>query len=285
MGELVVKQPVGTFLSASLVTIATGLALFLFWDRLHRYVSGLARLDRYGPAAIFEHVLKGLTRVAAWHTRFLQHGDLAGYMRRTLAVLLMLGFGAWLVGEPDWTSIWSVLWTSSEQAWALAAAAVLIIAGGVAGPFLYDRLSLLMCFGLVGYGSAILFLFAGAPDVAFAQFVVETVLVVVATAVLARYGTPTRLAEPRLFNGTLAIAAGLSTFILLAHLFSLPADNTLAEWYAANSLPKGYGRNVVNVILDDFRALDTFGEIAVVAFSALAAWPVLAKMRDRGGAS
>jgi multicomponent Na+:H+ antiporter subunit A len=284
IGELVANHPLGTFVTATGVTVAIGLVLFLFWEQVHRYLSGLARLDRYGPAAMFERLLKGLPRVAAWHTQFLQNGDLTAYMRRTLAVLIMIGIGAWLVGEPNWSSIWAVLWTSSEQAWALAAAAVLIIAGAVAGPFLYDRLSLLMAIGLVGYGSAILFLFAGAPDVAFAQLVVETVLVVVATAVLARYGKPTRHAEPRLFNGALAIAAGLATFILLAHLFSLPADRSLPEWYAANSLPKGYGRNVVNVILDDFRALDTFGEVAVVAFSALAAWPVLAKMSDRGGA-
>ena len=203
-------------------------------------------------------------------------------MRCTLAVLLILGIGAWLVGEPNWSSLWSALWTSSEQAWALGAAAVLIIAGAVAGPFLHDRLSLLMAIGLVGYGSAVLFLFAGAPDVAFTQLMVETVLVVVAAAVLARFGEPSRYAEPRLFNAALAIAAGIATFILLAHLFSLPADRSLAEWYAANSLPEAYGRNVVNVILVDFRALDTFGEVAVVAFSALAAWPLLRKMRNRG---
>jgi multicomponent Na+:H+ antiporter subunit A len=205
-------------------------------------------------------------------------------MRRTLVVLLLLALGGWLVGEPNWSSLWSVLWTASEQAWALAGAAVLIIAGAVAGPFLHDRLSLLMAIGLVGYGSAILFLFAGAPDVAFTQFMVETVLVVVAAAVLARYGEPSRYAEPRLFNAAVAIAAGIATFILLAHLFSLPADPSLAEWYAANSLPEAHGRNVVNVILVDFRALDTFGEIAVVAFSALAAWPLLRKMRERGAA-
>jgi multicomponent Na+:H+ antiporter subunit A len=284
IGGLVAGHTFGTALTAAEVTLAVGLVLFLFWERLHRYVSGLARLDRYGPAAIFERLLKGIPRVAAWHTRALQHGDLPGYMRRTLMVLLLLALGGWLIGEPDWSSLGSVLWTAPEQAWALAAAAVLITAGAVAGPFLHDRLSLLMAIGLVGYGSAILFLFAGAPDVAFTQFMVETVLVVVAAAVLARYGEPSRYAEPRLFNAAVAIAAGIATFILLAHLFSLPAEPFLAEWYAANSLPEAYGRNVVNVILVDFRALDTFGEIAVVAFSALAAWPLLRKMRNRGAA-
>lgn len=285
IGDLVASHPLGTFATAAEVTLAIGLVLFLFWERLHRYLAGLARLDHYGPAAMFERLLAGLTRVAAWHTKALQHGNLAGYMRLTLAVLLLLGLGGWLAGEADGSVLWAGLWSGYDQGWALVAAAVLISAGALAAPFLHDRLALLMVIGLVGYGSAVLFLFAGAPDVAFTQFMVETVLVVVAAAVLPYYGAPSRYTEPRLLNAAVALAAGMSTFILLAHMFSLPADRSLAEWFAANSLSEAHGRNVVNVILVDFRALDTFGEIAVVAFSALAAWPLLRAMRKRRSAS
>jgi len=285
IGELVTSRPLGTFITAAEVTLAIGLILFLFWERLHRYMSGLARLDHYGPAAMFYKLLNGLTRIAAWHTKTLQHGDLAGYMRLTLLVLLLLGFGGWLSGEVDWPGIGQGLWAGAEQGWAFVAAVVLISAGALAAPFLHDRLALLMTIGLVGYGSAVLFLFAGAPDVAFTQFMVETVLVVVAAAVLSRYGAPSRHPEPRLLNAAVAVAAGMGTFVLLAYMFSLPIDRSLAEWFAANSLPEAYGRNVVNVILVDFRALDTFGEIAVVAFSALAAWPLLHNIRKRRSAS
>jgi multicomponent Na+:H+ antiporter subunit A len=155
------------------------------------------------------------------------------------------------------------------------------MAGAVAAPFMHDRMALLMCIGLVGYGSAVLFLFAGAPDVAFTQFMVETVLVVVAVTVLSRYGIPRRYDEPRIRNAAIALAVGTGTFMLLLQLFSLPADLAVPEWFAENSLNKAYGQNVVNVILVDFRALDTFGEIAVVAFSALAAWPLLRRIRAR----
>ena len=285
IGALVASHSFGTFITAAEVTLVIGIVLFLFWERLHRYLSGLTRLDRYGPAAMFERMLNGLPRVAAWHTKALQHGSLAGYLRLTLIALLVLGFGGWLAGDADWPVLWSVLWSGYEQGWALLAAAVLISAGALAAPFLHDRLALLMAIGLVGYGSAVLFLFAGAPDVAFTQFMVETVLVVVAAAVLSRYGAPSRYPERRLLNAVIALAAGVGTFILLAHMFSLPADRSLAEWFAANSLPEAHGRNVVNVILVDFRAFDTFGEIAVVAFSALAAWPLLQKMRKHRGTS
>jgi multicomponent Na+:H+ antiporter subunit A len=65
-------------------------------------------------------------------------------------------------------------------------------------------------------------------------------------------------------------------------LFGQAEDRQLADWFAAASLPLAHGRNVVNVIIVDFRALDTLGEIAVLAFSLLAALPLLAGLRSRG---
>ena len=46
-------------------------------------------------------------------------------------------------------------------------------------------------------------------------------------------------------------------------------------------MPAAQGRNVVNVILVDFRALDTLGEITVVMLSLLAAVPLLRAVRTR----
>ena len=60
---------------------------------------------------------------------------------------------------------------------------------------------------------------------------------------------------------------------------SLPVNPELADWFGQASLPEAHGHNVVNVIIVDFRALDTLGEIAVVAFSLLAALPLLAGLR------
>ena len=277
-GALEPGHAFGTALTAAEVTLGIGLLLFLFWERLHRALAGLQRLDRFGPAAAFDHLLGGLTRLAAWHTRALQNGELDRYLRLTLAALLLLAAAAWLATSP----VWGTAAVVPEQAGTLLAAASLVMVGALAAPLLHDRLALLMTLGVVGYGSAALFLFAGAPDVAFTQFMVETVLVVVAAATVPHYGRPGRLGEPVLANAALALAGGLGTFALLLHLFSLPARNDLARWFAANSLPEAYGQNVVNVILVDFRALDTLGEIAVVVFSVLAAWPLLARLGTRG---
>ena len=272
----------GTMITVAEITLLIGVLLFVFWERLHRFLERFSILERFSCAGFFDRLLKGLPRLAAWHTRLLQHGRLDSYMRVTLLAMLGIASGAWLVIEPGWPGMPGDLGGWRDQAWSLGAAAVLIMAGALAAPFMHNRMALLMSIGLVGYGSAVLFLFAGAPDVAFTQFMVETVLVVVAVTVLTRYGVPIRYTEPRVRNALIAVAAGAGTFILLLQMFSLPADLGMPLWFAEKSLPEAYGQNVVNVILVDFRALDTFGEIVVVAFSAIAAWPLLRRARKHG---
>jgi len=273
-------------LTALEITLAIGLLLFLAWDRLHAMLHQVHWLDRYGPAALYEHLLHAIPRLAAWQTRHLQTGRLSHYLRQTLAALLLMGAGLAIVSgaalEFDWPAL--LAWPSVAWAWALAC--LLILAGAVAALILRQRIAVLMASGLVGYGSAVLFLFAGAPDLAFTQFAVETVLVVIAASVLPFLPAAKALPRQRKpLDILFAAAAGLATFLLLAHLAGLPEHPELADWFAAHSLPEAHGRNVVNVIIVDFRAFDTLGEIAVLAFSLLAALPLLAGLRRQRAVS
>ena len=47
--KLVADHPSETMLTATELTLFVGLLLFIFWERLHRALSGMARLDRFGP--------------------------------------------------------------------------------------------------------------------------------------------------------------------------------------------------------------------------------------------
>ena len=158
----------------------------------------------------------------------------------------------------------------------VAGAVLLIAVGAMAAATLKDRLVLLLGAGLVGYGSAVLFLFAGAPDVAFTQVVVETVFVIVVAAVLLalkRQGKAMSVSEPGWRPMALVLSLAFATVLtaLLLAAVALPFDDTLSRWFGEHSVPAAQGRNVVNVILVDFRALDTLGEITVVMLSLLAA--------------
>jgi len=76
---------------------------------------------------------------------------------------------------------------------------------------------------------------------------------------------------PRAFrDASIGIVIGVFITGLLMAITAGPLDLTLSEYFNANSYTEAYGRNIVNVILVDFRALDTFGEIAVVTLTAVA---------------
>jgi multicomponent Na+:H+ antiporter subunit A len=280
--EVTTAYDSGPVLAATAIAFAIGLGVFLAWDWLHARLLPPARhLDRVGPAAAFDRLLHSLPQVAARVTRRLQHGALGGYTRLTLGAVLVLGAGAYALSPPPWPA--GVLdWPPG--AWGRLAAVALIATGALASTVLRDRLAMLVASGLVGYGSAVLFLFAGAPDLAFTQFVVETVLVVVVAALLPRFGRPPMAPEPiRRRDALLALASGAAVVVLLLHTLALPFDPAVSEFYGRASVAEAHGRNVVNVIIVDFRAFDTLGEIAVVGFALVAALPLLAALRRPRG--
>jgi multicomponent Na+:H+ antiporter subunit A len=88
--------------------------------------------------------------------------------------------------------------------------------------------------------------------------------------------------EPRLRPLALAVSVAFGAVLTLLTLLTagLPFDPALAEFFGQQSLAAAHGRNVVNVIIVDFRALDTLGEIAVVACALLAALPLLKLARS-----
>ena len=73
----------------------------------------------------------------------------------------------------------------------------------------------------------------------------------------------------------MAIAAGALMTVTLLLVTSRPLVSRLAAFFAGNSVPFGNGRNIVNVILVDFRALDTLGEILVLAAAAAGVYALL----------
>jgi multicomponent Na+:H+ antiporter subunit A len=71
----------------------------------------------------------------------------------------------------------------------------------------------------------------------------------------------------------LAVGALMTTLVLVAA--PIRFDPAIPDFYAEQSLPGGHGRNIVNVILVDFRALDTLGEITVFSIAAVGVYALL----------
>ncbi len=274
----------GHALAAALPSLALylglGAAIFLLWERLRPIMDAVVRPLPNG-SGIFRKLLQGLTLAAVTTNRTMQHGRLAGYHAMLMGSIMlglfvaMMASGSWVL--PAW---------STPSAGALLACAI-IMAGAVLAMIVHHRFLLILTSGLVGYGSAILYLFGGAPDLAFTQFSAETVLVTVIAAILLLlrkdgYGPESKAAgDRRLSRLVIALLTATSVTGLLLAVTAQPFDTILCAYYGQHSLPDAHGYNVVNVILVDFRGFDTFGENSVIFLSLLATLPLLAVIRSR----
>ncbi|WP_029030107.1 hydrogen gas-evolving membrane-bound hydrogenase subunit E [Salinarimonas rosea] len=266
-------------LALSGLVVALGAVLAWFWDPIHLAMRRRRAFDEVFLDRGYDLVLGRTLALARWSTNVLQNGDLRVYAAVVSATVTgLLAYGL-LAGEGP---VLPAIAGEPVRPYLLVVCA-LIVAGCLVAAAVPSLVSAIVAVGLSGYGLALVFLLNGGPDLALTQFSVETLFVVIVMAVLLKLpivARSSRTTGERWMDG--ALAAAFAACILVATLWiaAKPFNPELTEYFAATAVPEGFGRNVVNVILVDFRALDTFGEIAVVAFAALGAWALL---RSGGG--
>jgi len=273
--ELALWHGFNPILLLSAATVLAGLCLFRVWPALGQWLRARTLIDRYGATQGYDAALRGLTTLARASTECFQHGSLRGYIRllfgaAAAALLLPLVLGGGLA-TPAFELVW---WDIRYLAFAGLAV------GAIAATRARTAFVAVMAVGLVGFATAVLFLLFGAPDVAFTQFSVETLMAVIIATTLARIPIPqadTRRRGQKRLDALIAITTGAAVSAILLAILAQPLDTRLSDWFGQYSLLAAHGHNVVNVILVDFRALDTLGEITVLA---IAAFGVVALLRS-----
>jgi multicomponent Na+:H+ antiporter subunit A len=150
----------------------------------------------------------------------------------------------------------------------------LLIGAGVAATVARRRFTGALLLGAVGYGMALVFVVQGAPDLALTQFAVETLSVVLFLLVLRRLPDRFERRTPAIAQTLrVAVAAAVGVFVLVMAIATTGARTRtpVSREMVARAEPDGGGSNVVNVILVDFRGLDTLGEITVLVVAAIGA--------------
>ena len=264
----------GDALALSLATLTV--AALVFWQRAAA-TRALARLARLVPVTgdrAYDAAMRGIAALAERQTRLLQSGIQRRYLLIVFATLgLSLAVTLWLkdavvrpVRLPDATFLdWSI--------------AALVAASALVTIRTRSRLLAICALGVVGISTALIFLVFGALDVAMTQLIVETLVTVIVAIVLLKLpGFRNEIwpsARTQLRDGAVALTVGVSiTLALLAVTESAPQP-TLREYFERTAVPGAHGRNIVNVILVDFRALDTLGEITVLAIAGAAVFALL----------
>jgi len=261
-------------LALSGLVVVLGATLAWYWDPIHVFLRRRRAFDELLTDRGYDRVLDGTLALARWSTRVLQNGDLRVYGAVIAAsVTGLVAFGLLSGAGPLLPDV-----AEAPLRPYLVVVCALIIAGTIVAAIVPSLVSAIVAVGLSGYGLALVFLMNGGPDLALTQFSVETLFVVIVTAVLLRLPVVARSSRTegeRWTDGVIAAAFAACVFVAALWVAGKPFNPELTEWFAATSVPEAFGRNVVNVILVDFRALDTFGELAVVALAALAAWVLL----------
>lgn len=260
----------------SIVTIALGVAVFLYMDHLRGKAAALLQAIGWGPDKGFDQLMDGLIRVSAMATRAIQTGNMVTYMRVTFVVIAITLFAP-MVASGNWPAFHGFAQLHIYE-WFIAAITIIGVYAVVTAKY---RVTAIVLLGIQGFSVALIFLLFGAPDLSFTQFMVETLSVVILALVMTRLNlkpTDARSPAERIFDRTLAVICGAGLSMLLLTVVQLPFDPTLSEFFTQYSRTIAHGRNIVNVILVDFRGFDTIGEIAVVMVTGLA---VLALIRFR----
>ncbi|WP_070198187.1 hydrogen gas-evolving membrane-bound hydrogenase subunit E [Streptomyces oceani] len=265
-------------LGLSVLALLLGLAFF----RANRVIRRQRRRLPLLPGAYeaYWSVLDGLNAFAVQLTRRTQVGSLPVYLTVILSTVLLLPGSALLFGavSGDVPMRRPALWESPIQ----ATLGVVVLAAAGALVAARHRLTGVLLAGAVGYGVAGLFLLHGAPDLALAQFLVESLTLIIIVLVLrglpADLGTRHTLPRTRLLRATLALALGTFFGLFALVVSSARTDPTIARAMIERVTETG-SYNVVNAILVDYRAMDTFGEIAVLLVAALGSATLLGQHR------
>ena len=274
----------GSALALTLVTLAS--AALVYWKR-SAVVTALKRIGSLVPLTgdrAYDAAMNGIAMVSAWQTRRLQSGIQRRYLLIVFATLgLSLAATLWIKGI-------GALPTGLPEAtlldWALAA---LVAASAITTIRTKSRLLAICALGVVGTCTALIFLVFGAPDVAMTQLIVETLVTVIVAVVLLKLPDfkneiwPRRRIQVR--DATVAALVGTCITLLLLSVTAEPPQPSLRDYFERTAVPGAHGRNIVNVILVDFRALDTMGEISVLAIAGAAVFALLLpRSRRRLGA-
>jgi len=257
----------------SFVTLLVGVGLYLLRSIALSRMENLHLPGLIKPSIWYEQALAGMLRFATWLTSLLQNGDLRRYLAVIIlsalipASLMLFSTGGFSVTLPADLSV-----TPYE----VALAVIIVLATGLLLTS-DSRLKAIVSMGVLGFGVGIIFIIYGAPDVALTTFAIETLNVILFVLVLAHLPKFTSRSRPtgRLRDGLIAASAGVFMTLTVLQVTSTDLSSRLKEYFGSASLPDGHGRNVVNVILVDFRALDTLGEITVLAIAAIGVFALL----------
>ncbi|MDM5199796.1 Na+/H+ antiporter subunit A [Fictibacillus enclensis] len=265
----------------SLIVVAAGALLSLFkryWENIYLYLPGKLSADK-----AYQALLNSLLRGAKKTTSSYMTGSLSLYLAIIVLFLvcvtagMMAATGGFAFSTADLSP---VKWPEAFTGFAMLIAAVATI-------FMKRRIAAVIVIGVVGYGLALLFVLFRAPDLALTQLIIETVTVVLFLLCFSHLPVMKPNSKPlrsKVADVLISLAAGTLVTLVAISSHSSKWFQPISDYFVKTSYSLGGGKNIVNVILVDFRGLDTMFEITVLGLAALGIYGMIKiRLRKKGG--
>ena len=261
--------------------ILLGIILFITMNKWSK--SAFYKGERDAFNNVYDTGYDGLIKGAQFVTKLQMTGRLRDYfIFMCTFILLIIGYtmfkyDAFAINTTNVSPIDPYMWVVT----------VLFVVSVIAIPFINNRLTAIIVTGVGGFLVALMFTIFRAPDLALTQLLVETVTVVLFMLVF--YHLPKLKKEKikssfKVVNLLISIGVGVMVTLVSLSAFALGSDanfTSISQYFIENSKVLAGGYNIVNVILVDFRGLDTMLEILVLGIAALGVVSLI-KLRLKG---
>ncbi len=261
-------------LGLSALTLFLGFLMYWRGRKLPNIVKALEdNLKMISSSFLYQRLQAGIMKIGSDIERVGQRGYYHKYMTVILwSCSLFLMFGLWKnassIRVPDFRGM-------ETHEWGLVSVIITSVVGAI---LIKNLIASVMLLGVVGFTIAIIFVSYGAPDLALTQLLIETLTIILFALIAIKFPNRSKHHFSSIQTKKDIFLAGtfgsLMTIVLLS-ITSYPFNDYLSTFYADKSYVEGKGRNVVNVILVDFRSLDTLGEITVLSIAGLGFFSLL----------
>ncbi len=262
-----------TVLILSLVTLGLGILLYIFNKPSQKKVSFLEKFQSISSQSILTRYSNDIIRFSTWYTGKFHNGYLRSYhLKIILFAEGLLIYKLWMSGpiQIDFDNLTPL--TIYEVAVVVILLGALLIV--VSTP---SRLTAVVSMSVIGYCICLMYVFYSAPDLAMTQFTIDTLSTVLFVLVLYKLPGFLNLASAKQQYRDIVVALGFGAILSIIALKVLyePIETQTSDFYGENAYILAKGKNVVNLILADFRGIDTMFETVVLGIAALGVYSLL----------
>jgi len=257
----------------SLVTLATGLVLYAVNKTDNAKIGRLKAYNAFSPQRFFEWSFKKFVGFSHWYTDIMHNGYLRSYLLKIILFAEFLLTYELFTGGPiyiNYSELSAISVYELLNVLVLISAVILTVTTS-------SRLTAVVGTSVIGYAICLMFVYYSAPDLAMTQFTIDTLTVVLFVFVL--FNLPPFIVQANykvvIRDMVVALGFGVILSMIAIKVLQVPTDIAISKFYGDFAYTLAKGKNVVNVILVDFRGFDTMFEIVVLSIAALGVYSLI----------